>query len=114
MQSQALPSPDPSLGVAQTIVWSVQERARMASHQAALELAANVLEAARAQPFDKLDQAWADAQTVPSDMADLVQEGKILVKLEPEKTAQSAKHVKRGSSARAEIRRRIWSSPTAR
>ena len=69
--------------VAQSIVWGLQERAKLASHQAAVELAANVLEAARALPFDRLDKSWADAQTVPSESADLLPEGKVLVTLEP-------------------------------
>ena len=79
--------------VAQGLVWSTQERARLASHQAALELAANVLEAARAQPFEQLDQAWADAQTVPSDMADLLQQGKVLVTVETPKTTTATRRV---------------------
>ena len=69
--------------VAQAVVWSLRERTRLASHQAATELAANVLEEARAQPWDKLDPAWADSRTIPSEMAALLPEGKILVKLEP-------------------------------
>ncbi len=69
--------------MAQAMVWSLRERARLASHQAATELAANVLEEARAQPWEKLDSAWAEARTVPSEMAALLPEGKILVKLAP-------------------------------
>jgi type II secretory pathway pseudopilin PulG len=65
--------------IAQCIYWSGRERQRMASQQAALELAANVLEAARAQPWEKLDQAWADAQSVPSDMQALLPDGKLVV-----------------------------------
>src|ERR1019366_9074609 len=69
--------------VAQATVWSLRERARLVSHQAATELAANVLEEARAQPWDKLDAKWADGRTVPSEMAELLPAGKIVVKLEP-------------------------------
>ena len=69
--------------VAQATVWSLRERARLVSHQAATELAANVLEEARAQPWDKLDAKWADGRTVPSEMAELLPAGKIIVKLEP-------------------------------
>src|SRR2546421_4359682 len=54
--------------VSQCIVWSLQERARLASHQAALELADNLLEMARAQPWERLDQSWADAQAIPAEM----------------------------------------------
>jgi prepilin-type N-terminal cleavage/methylation domain-containing protein len=79
--------------VAQCIALSLQERARTAAHQAALELAANVLEDARAQPFEKLDKTWADAQAIPSDTAALLPDGKIVVTLEPEKTAAKTRRV---------------------
>jgi prepilin-type N-terminal cleavage/methylation domain-containing protein len=69
--------------VAQCVVWSVRERARLAAHQAALELCANVLEAARAQPWERLDKKWADGQGIPSETADLLPEGKLVVTLEP-------------------------------
>jgi type II secretory pathway pseudopilin PulG len=68
--------------VAQCVAWSLRERARAAAQQAALELAANVLEAARAQPWAQLDKTWADAQTVPTEMAALLPQGKVQVKLE--------------------------------
>jgi type II secretory pathway pseudopilin PulG len=74
--------------VAQTMFWSLRERARLTAHQAANELAANVLEEARAQPWDKLDAAWAESRTVPSEMADLLPAGKIIVKLEPGATSR--------------------------
>jgi prepilin-type N-terminal cleavage/methylation domain-containing protein len=70
--------------IAQCAYWSGLERGRMASHQAALELATNALEAARALPWDKLDQAWADAQTIPADMATLLPDGKLVVTVAPE------------------------------
>jgi prepilin-type N-terminal cleavage/methylation domain-containing protein len=79
--------------VAQCLVWSLRERIRMSSHQAALELAANVLEAARAQPWEKLDQSWADAQAVPPDMSDLLPEGKVAVKVEPGRAAPQSRNV---------------------
>ncbi len=72
-----------SVIVAQALVWSMRERARLATKQAALELAANILEGARAEPFDKLDKTWADSQTIPSDMADLLPEGKVAVIVVP-------------------------------
>jgi type II secretory pathway pseudopilin PulG len=74
--------------VAQAMVWSLRERARLASHQAATELAANVLEEARAQPWDKLDDKWAEGRTVPSEMAALLPAGKIVVKLESAATSR--------------------------
>jgi prepilin-type N-terminal cleavage/methylation domain-containing protein len=69
--------------VTQCMVMSLRERGRMASQQAAQELAANTLEAARAQPWEKLDKTWADTQTLPAEMADLLPEGKIVVTVEP-------------------------------
>ena len=65
----------------------------MASHQAANELAANLLEAARALPFDQLDQRWADAQTIPSEMAALLPEGKVIVTVESAKSSANMKRV---------------------
>jgi hypothetical protein len=72
--------------VGQCTVLSLRERGRQAAHQAALELAANVLEAGQATPWDKLDQDWASAQTIPAAMAALLPEGKLLVTLEQEKS----------------------------
>jgi hypothetical protein len=79
--------------IAQCTVWGVRERARLAARQAALELAANVLEAARATPWDRLDQDWAAAQVVPSEMADLLPEGKVVATVEPEKLSPHARRV---------------------
>jgi type II secretory pathway pseudopilin PulG len=79
--------------VAQCMTLSIQERARMAAQQAALELAANVLENARAQPFEKLDKTWAEAHAIPSEVAALLPDGKIIVTVEPEKTAPATRRV---------------------
>jgi prepilin-type N-terminal cleavage/methylation domain-containing protein len=79
--------------VAQAMVWSLRERTRSMSHHAALELAANVLEDARAQPWDRLDKAWADRPTVPSEMAALLPEGKIIVTVEPAPALPSTRRV---------------------
>jgi type II secretory pathway pseudopilin PulG len=70
--------------IAQAIVWGLQERARAAAHQAALELAANVLEAARAEPWEKLDKGWADAQQAPSDMGAVLPDARLAVTVTPE------------------------------
>lgn len=69
--------------IVQCLVWSLQERVRLRAHQAALELAANVLEAARALPWEQLEQPWADAQTIPAASVDLLPEGKMVVTIEP-------------------------------
>lgn len=79
--------------VAQCIVWSLQERARSQSHHAALELAANVLESARAVPFDKLDADWAKSREVPSEMADLLPEGKVIATLDSSASLAPAKRI---------------------
>src|SRR6266545_7052074 len=72
--------------VGQCFVWSVGERARLRARQAALELAANVLEAGRAASWDKLDRQWAEEQTIPAEMATLLPAGKLVVTLEAEKS----------------------------
>ena len=69
--------------IAQCIVWSLRERLRFTTRRAALELAANVLEAARAQPWDQLDSSWAEAQTIPADLEALLPDGKLVVSVEP-------------------------------
>jgi len=79
--------------VAQCVAWSMRERTRLSAHQAALELADNILEAARAQPWKQLDQAWADAQTIPSTMASLLPDGKVVVKVEAGKPEPHARRV---------------------
>ena len=49
-----------------------------------MEVAANVLEAARAEPWEKLDKTWADAQQVPSDMEAVLPDAKLAVSVAPE------------------------------
>jgi prepilin-type N-terminal cleavage/methylation domain-containing protein len=79
--------------IAQCFSLSFRERARAASHHVATELAANILEAARAQPFDKLDQSWADSQVIPTYSAELLRQGKVIVTVEPEKSTPNLKRV---------------------
>jgi len=78
---------------AQALVWSLRERQRAAMHYAALELAANVLEEASALPFDQLNQTWADARAIPSEMADVLPEGKLRVTVDRLKDATQAQRV---------------------
>jgi Tfp pilus assembly protein PilV len=52
--------------VAQVGLWSARDYARTFSRQAAQELAANVLEAARASPWEALAPEWARAQELPA------------------------------------------------
>lgn len=79
--------------VAQLLSFSLLERARVGARQTATELAVNVLEEARAQPFDKLDKVWADARAIPSESVDLLPKGKLITTVEPEKTAHEVKRI---------------------
>jgi type II secretory pathway pseudopilin PulG len=96
------------LGVvlAQCTVWAMRERARLTAQRAALELAANVLEEGRARPWEKLDQSWAAAQTVPATMAELLPEGKVVVTLAPQ---AGATHLRRLT---VEVRWQAAAQPT--
>jgi Tfp pilus assembly protein PilV len=55
--------------VAQVGVWSLQEYARTFDRQAAQELAANVMETARASPWEALNSEWAASQKLPAGFA---------------------------------------------
>jgi type II secretory pathway pseudopilin PulG len=79
--------------VAQCVFWSLSERTRLAANQASLEIAANVLEAARAQPWQDLNQSWAGAQTIPSEMQALVPDGKVIVTVDFEQPEPGIKQV---------------------
>src|ERR1051325_4033913 len=79
--------------VAQSVVWSLRESARRAAHHAALETAVNVLEEARAMPFEQLDMTWAGGHMIPSEMAALLPEATIHVTLEADKLAAGTKRV---------------------
>jgi type II secretory pathway pseudopilin PulG len=76
--------------VAQVATWSMFERLRLAAHLAATELAANVLEAARAEPPEALTPAWAAAHQQPAQESALPPEHRVLVRVEPEKAAPGA------------------------
>jgi hypothetical protein len=70
--------------VAQLGTWSLAERLRSQDRQAAIELAANILESARACPWDDLTPAWAAAQRIPSSMTERNWRLSIHVAPEPE------------------------------
>jgi type II secretory pathway pseudopilin PulG len=97
--------------VAQIGYFSLVERLRSTTRQAALEQAANVMESARAIPWDKLTADWAAAQQLPKDDGFILPEGRLTVKVEPEKTLPSAKRVtveirwvvQEGASERVEL-----------
>jgi prepilin-type N-terminal cleavage/methylation domain-containing protein len=79
--------------VAQVVVWSLRERGKRVAHHAAVEIAANVLEEARALPYDELNQAWADGQAIPSEVEGLLTAGKVVVNVEADKLAPGTKRV---------------------
>jgi hypothetical protein len=79
--------------VAQCSVVVLRERSRTAARQAALELAANVLEEARATPWDRLTGDWAAGRGVPEGMAELLPEGKVVVTVAPAEKAPLARRV---------------------
>jgi prepilin-type N-terminal cleavage/methylation domain-containing protein len=56
--------------VAQVGVWALRERARMTDREAAQEMAANVLESARAVGWEELTPEWAQAQRLPEAYAE--------------------------------------------
>jgi prepilin-type N-terminal cleavage/methylation domain-containing protein len=60
------------------------ERQRNATHQEALEAAANVLEAARACPWDELTPAWGERQRLPDSLTARPRDGRLAVRVEPE------------------------------
>ncbi len=79
--------------VAQCTIWVLREQARRQAHQAALEVAANVLEAARARPAEQLDRDWAAAQKIPAESAALLPEGAVAVTVAPEKGLPQARRL---------------------
>jgi hypothetical protein len=79
--------------VARATVWGLRERARMQTRQAALEVAANVLEAGRSTPVEQLDQDWAAAQKLSAETADLLPEGAVVVTVEPERSLPRARRL---------------------
>jgi hypothetical protein len=79
--------------VAQCTVWTLRERARRLAHQTALEVAANVLETARATPLEQLDRDWAAAQKIPAETAALLPEGTVAVTVAPERAFPRARRL---------------------
>jgi hypothetical protein len=77
----------------QLAVVVLRERQRSAAHQGALEAAANVLEAARACPWDDLTPAWADRQRLPETVADRLPGGRLEVHVEPEASRPDTRRV---------------------
>jgi type II secretory pathway pseudopilin PulG len=77
--------------VAEVAITSLAERNRALDERAAQEFAANVLESARACPWEKLTREWAAQQRLP---ALFTQRGwQLVVHLETEKSQPLAKRV---------------------
>jgi len=76
--------------IAQVGAWSLQEIARNAARQVALEWATNQLEAARALPWSDLTEAWVQKQKLPDD---LLPQGKLSLKVQTEKERPYLKRV---------------------
>jgi Tfp pilus assembly protein FimT len=81
--------------VAQIVVWSLAERTRALVRQEAIEAAANVLEVARATPWNKLDAKWAAAQVPPGELAERLQGqgGKWTVRVDDEASRPRTRRV---------------------
>ncbi len=79
--------------VAQMALWSLHERRRQALREEALEAAANVLEAARAGPWEQLTPEWAAAQRLPASLTAELREAKLNVRVEPEESLPAARRV---------------------
>jgi Tfp pilus assembly protein PilV len=77
--------------LAQVGVQVLRELARSADRQAALEQAVNILEGARACPWDRLDQDWADQLRLRS--ADQARGWKLAVQVQPSKNPPGVKRV---------------------
>ena len=69
------------------------ERERSAARQEAAEAAANVLEAARACPWDDLTPAWAAGQRLPESLSQRLNDGRLEVRVEPEASRPHTRRV---------------------
>lgn len=79
--------------VAELGYWSMTERRRAAARQVALEAAGNVLESARALPWEELTPEWAAAQQLPAEAKAELPDGSLRVVVEPEKDRPRTKRV---------------------
>jgi type II secretory pathway pseudopilin PulG len=79
--------------IAEVGLWSLHERTRSASRQEAIELAANILESARAAPFAALTPEWGARHKLPDYLAPRFRQGKLSVRIEAESGRASAKRV---------------------
>lgn len=79
--------------VGEHAVGSVAERQRTEARMEALEIANNVLELARATPWEQLDAKWAEARMLPEDAARRWNNARMTVRVETEAEMDRVKRV---------------------
>jgi hypothetical protein len=79
--------------VAQVGIWSLHERTRNTARHEALEFAANILESARATPFDSLNSDWGTRQKLAESLPTTYRTGKLTVEVKPEPGLPNTKRV---------------------
>lgn len=79
--------------VGELVAWSLAERTRLLTRQEAIEAAANIMEAARACPWEQLDAEWAARQRLPESLAARLHEGRVAVRVEQEKHVPTLKRL---------------------
>jgi Tfp pilus assembly protein PilV len=79
--------------VAQIGLWSWRERARSAVRLEALELAANIMESARAAPWEALTPQWAARHKLTELLDQRLADGELTVRVEPDAARQGVKRV---------------------
>ena len=72
---------------------SLLEQRRNATRQQALETAANILEAAQACEWAALTPDWGKAQRLPEALAERLEEGQLLVQVEPEPSRPQTRRI---------------------
>jgi prepilin-type N-terminal cleavage/methylation domain-containing protein len=78
---------------AQVGTWSLIERGRTQCRLAATDAAANLLEAARAVPWNDLTPEWATGQRLPAFVADRLHDATLAVVVAPERDQPKLKRV---------------------
>lgn len=78
--------------IGQVSYWNLREQLHASARQAALELAANLLEKARARDWQTLTPEWAASQALP-EQGDLLPQGRLDVTVTTEKETPLLKRV---------------------
>lgn len=79
--------------VTQSAVWAVAERQRSEVRRQAVEAVVNLVEAARAQPWEELTPEWAARQEIPAELCQRLTEPELLVQVEPDKELGQVRRV---------------------